>query len=248
MNYKTSFLIILISCKVYCQVGINTENPRATLEVVSNSNTSSSKNLEINNANNNQIIAVYDNGNFEFNGALIPNGNAGKAGEYLFSKGANNAPIWKSILPENSKQLFDIFNVEQYNDNANTYAAKTWNKIRIQQIMIPIDPTIGSWTNNEFTVSKEGIYYISVGIKMYSGTNENSNQSRLRIKTSNITVQINSRTTQSSTSGSTVYYESSNAEIALLLKKDDKIWFEFYNPASSTVRSAIFHLKFAESK
>ncbi|SFN19186.1 hypothetical protein SAMN05421738_1082 [Algoriella xinjiangensis] len=246
MNCKTSFLIILISCKVYCQVGINTKNPRATLEVVSNSNTSSSKNLEINNANNNQIIAVYDNGNFEFNGALIPNSSAGKTGEYLFSKGANNAPVWKSILPENSKQLYDIFNVQQYNDNGN-YTAKTWNKIRIQQIMIPLDPTMGSWSNNEFTVSKEGIYYISVALEMSSGTILNTDQSKLRIKTNNKTTQINSATTQSGASNPTVYFENSNAEITLLLKKGDKIWFEAYSPASWKLGSAVFHLRFAES-
>ncbi|MBL7878386.1 MAG: hypothetical protein JNN23_00785, partial [Chryseobacterium gambrini] len=51
------------------QVGLNTSNPSATLDVVSKGNTSATKALEINNSTGTELVTVRDNGQVGINQA-----------------------------------------------------------------------------------------------------------------------------------------------------------------------------------
>ncbi|RMZ60743.1 hypothetical protein D1632_01830 [Chryseobacterium nematophagum] len=56
-------ILLFMSNIAFCQVGINSENPSATLDIVSKGNTNSTKALEINNSSNTEIVTILDNGN-----------------------------------------------------------------------------------------------------------------------------------------------------------------------------------------
>ncbi|CAA7196529.1 hypothetical protein [Chryseobacterium potabilaquae] len=60
---KYLIILLLTSNVTFCQVGINSENPSATLDIVSKGNTNSTKALEINNSSNSEIVTILDNGN-----------------------------------------------------------------------------------------------------------------------------------------------------------------------------------------
>ncbi|TZF93772.1 hypothetical protein FW781_18985 [Chryseobacterium panacisoli] len=64
MNKKLILSItLLLTGFVYSQVGINTNNPSATLDLVSKGNTSSTKAMEINNAAAKEMVTILNNGN-----------------------------------------------------------------------------------------------------------------------------------------------------------------------------------------
>ncbi|MCU7618234.1 hypothetical protein NZ698_13575 [Chryseobacterium sp. PBS4-4] len=68
---KKKFLAIGFICAFTAlsnaQVGINTDTPSATLDIVSKGNTASTKALELNNSSATEILTVLDNGNTGFN-------------------------------------------------------------------------------------------------------------------------------------------------------------------------------------
>lgn len=72
MKKKSFFRIGLamgVSSFIYGQVGINTNNPSATLDLVSKGNTSSKKALKISNSSNLEMVTVRDNGQVGINQA-----------------------------------------------------------------------------------------------------------------------------------------------------------------------------------
>ncbi|MCC3215615.1 hypothetical protein LIV57_10115 [Chryseobacterium sp. X308] len=69
------FLIIFTSVctEVWGQVGINTNNPSATLDIVSNGNVLSVKALEVNNSDGSELLKLQSNGNIGINtGTSLP--------------------------------------------------------------------------------------------------------------------------------------------------------------------------------
>jgi len=61
---------VLLAGFAFSQVGINQNNPSATLDIVSKGNTSATKALEINNSSGTEMVTVLDNGNVGIN---VPN-------------------------------------------------------------------------------------------------------------------------------------------------------------------------------
>lgn len=70
---KKILLIAAICCYKLslCQVGINTETPSATLDIVTKGNTNTTKALEINNSSSKEMVTLLDNGNLGIN-ATVP--------------------------------------------------------------------------------------------------------------------------------------------------------------------------------
>ncbi|MFV0208180.1 hypothetical protein OBK13_03080 [Empedobacter falsenii] len=135
---KLCFLFSPIA--IFGQIGIGTDTPKATLEIVSDA-AKFNKAIEITNIENKNIFNLYSNGNFEFFGAFMSNDKAGNAGEYFVSNGSN-FPVWKSIVPKDTKQLYEVFNA---NTTANTtfQEANTWGKYVFDNTNLTSDPTIG---------------------------------------------------------------------------------------------------------
>ncbi|WP_250254809.1 tail fiber domain-containing protein [Chryseobacterium sp. Marseille-Q3244] len=67
------YLILLTSAQLYSQVGINTNTPEATLDILSKGNTASTKAVRINNSNNTEMITVTDAGRVDI-GKVNPAG------------------------------------------------------------------------------------------------------------------------------------------------------------------------------
>jgi len=68
---KKKLLLAAICCYTVslCQVGIDTDTPSATLDIVSKGNNGTTKALEINNSSTTELFTVLDNGNVGINNA-----------------------------------------------------------------------------------------------------------------------------------------------------------------------------------
>lgn len=60
-------MLLVIGGSMYSQVGINTNSPSATLDILSKGNTSSTKAMEVNDSNNKALVNIYDDGNVGIN-------------------------------------------------------------------------------------------------------------------------------------------------------------------------------------
>jgi len=247
MKKKTLLLISLINISfAYAQVGINTSTPTASLEILTKSNTSTGKALEINNSTTSKILTVFDNGNVNLVGALMPNGQPGSAGQYLVSTGNSTAPIWKTIIPEDSKQLFEIFDIQI--NSTTTRTANSWNRLNFNLVTLPVDNNIGSWstTSSEFTVKKAGMYHIMAGVQLYTNRNDTNNGGKIKICGNTECYQFNSVTTQDTSGTRTVYSDNSNGEIIIYLAAGSKIWVEAFDTVTWNPDFGFLHLKYAE--
>lgn len=176
---KLTLLICLISCFTFGQVGIKTETPSATLDIVSDGNTSATKAVEINNAQNQQIFNVYDNGNIYIKRNVLPADKSGNKDDLLVSKGNNLSPEWVKNPLGN---IFDkVIAVAFYANQAtptpsSSYNSATSHKLSFSNINLST-PEIGTWniSTNEFTVQKTGIYHITTGVNL---TTQNSSTTR----------------------------------------------------------------------
>lgn len=233
MKNHIILLMAISSLTINSQVGIGTPNPTATLDILSNSNLETTKALEVNDVNNNEIFSVFNNGNLAFKGALMPNGNPGVAGQYLVSKGSNT-PEWKTLsLPENSKLVQDVFNTSTTGNTTNV-AANTWRKLVINNINLAADPAIGSWnsTTNEFTVVKPGLYFISAGVEMFTSTLDANDSGSMRIHSGGVSHEFPSLSTQCFQCTPILYWDNCNGERVVKLNAGDRIWVE-----ARTIRS-----------
>jgi hypothetical protein len=57
------FITVVCSLPVFSQVGVNTQYPSATLDIVSKGNTNTTKALEVNNSSQIEVFTILDNGN-----------------------------------------------------------------------------------------------------------------------------------------------------------------------------------------
>lgn len=68
MMKKIFFITLILVCtEVWGQMGINTGNPSAALDIVSNGNTLVTKALEVNNSDNSELFKIHNNGNTGIN-------------------------------------------------------------------------------------------------------------------------------------------------------------------------------------
>ncbi|MCW3162436.1 hypothetical protein OH806_14290 [Chryseobacterium sp. WLa1L2M3] len=231
----------------YAQVGINKNNPTATLDIQSKSNSISTKAIEANDATNNEVFTVFDNGNLQFEGALMPNGNPGKKGEYLFSKGTGYAPEWKAIFPEQTKQIYDVFQ-GAYLGTTGTLnnSASTWIKVGPSTTNI-INSSIGIWstTNREFTVSKNGVYIISFSLEMYTGTNETPTQAFAKL-TAGDEYEFFADVILGYSPGFATYYNTVAGEVVKKLNIGDKIYISGFNANQWRETQSSLQIKYVE--
>lgn len=231
------------------QVGIGTEIPQSTLEIVTQSSTSSTNALEINNSANAPVSILKDNGNFIFNGALMPDGDPGEKGSYLISEGSGAAPIWKKLEgAEGAKVITQVFNARRGSISSTRNNANSEYRINFPTVYLNAPTVIGSWnsSNNEFTVSKSGLYHITAGFTAgniaYDPYLEN-NAGMMRINTTNYKQSIKGQIIQMS---ATILTFNFSGEVVLPLNAGDKIW------VSSTITKnwyqdlSFFHIKYSE--
>ena len=231
---------------IFGQLGIGTENPNALLDIISDVS-KSNKAIKITNNENNNIFNLYSNGNFEFFGALMTNNNAGNNEEYFVSNG-NDTPVWKSIVPKDTKQLFEVFNANSIK-NSTFQPINYWNRYVFENTNLVADPAIGIWNSstNEFTVLKKGIYYVYAGvqIEMEPGIDPDST-SKMNLYLGSKTYQINAGTTWNSNVSNPIYYDNMNAEIVQLLDVNEKIKINVVNQYYKWKRTAgSIHIKYA---
>jgi hypothetical protein len=123
------FILLFINSLIYSQVGINTETPRARLDVQGN--------LSIRNR-------IYLGGTDAVNGAL------GDVGTVLVSQGANNPPVWKLIRrPDFDPFLYTIFNNEAKETTAGVIFAASSPGSGSQ--LHTLDQTLASFAGSEIT-------------------------------------------------------------------------------------------------
>ncbi|MDP9959128.1 hypothetical protein [Chryseobacterium lathyri] len=110
---KNSLSIAMIAYAFcYCQIGVDTATPTAMLDIQSKTSTATTKVLEINNSDGTEVFAVFNNGDVEFRGALMPDNNQGISNQYLISKGSTLAPQWKTLdIPVGTKQIQEVFEI-----------------------------------------------------------------------------------------------------------------------------------------
>lgn len=171
------------------------------------------------------------------------NGNPGEFGQYLFSNGSGTLPVWKNLLPENSKQLFDAFSVLGVQDETIIHSSDNWHKIELSDVVLSGDE-YGSFESNVFTVSKPVLYFISVSIIMFTNTTQIYGLGKMRIVTTPKTVQFNGLSTQLATTP-IVYNQNSSGEIVIRLNEGDQIWMEGYCPANWTLSRASLFIKYS---
>lgn len=163
--------LFLVSLKVNAQVGVNTDSPSASLDIVSDKTPQNYAPLSIKNSDNQEILKTTNRGNFHFNRALMPANDAGTSGEFLISQGSNKPPVWGELKTEYGEILVQEFNA--YNSSFSYVGSFTGASINFSNIKINPSPEIGSWnsTGKYFRVNKRGLYHITVGIEF---TNANS--------------------------------------------------------------------------
>lgn len=126
-KYIVVLTVIFINGLAFSQVGINTETPRARLDVQGN--------LSIRNR-------IYLGGSDSVNGSL------GDVGSVLVSQGANNPPVWKVIRrPDFDPFLYTIFN----NVAGETTSGITFNSTTTGSEIHNLNQTLTSFGGTQIT-------------------------------------------------------------------------------------------------
>lgn len=162
-----SVLAVVIFGTTNAQVGINTQNPSATLDIIADKITPTYAPLNIKNNSNQVILKTTNQGDFHFGKALMPNSNAGTSGQYLISKGPDNPPVWGKLELEYGEILVQEFNAA--NTDVNTFIDYFQGRyIDFSNIYISPSSEIGTWNTGtrSFTVNKRGLYHLTVGLDM----------------------------------------------------------------------------------
>lgn len=165
----TAFILINASL-MYAQVGINTNNPTATLDVISDNNTENYHILNAVNSDEKKLLSVNNNGDLYIEGEILPNNIKGKKDEYLVSQGENLPPIWKGIEKGNSLRIFNA----TFNNTSERVTMGTTIRLKFDEYDIQSD--YGIWNPNaaEFTAQKKGSYQITVGLTALNLLRNNS--------------------------------------------------------------------------
>lgn len=243
-------MYLILIPTLLAQVGIGTEAPQNTLEVVTQSNSSTTNALEVNNSNNNAVSILKDNGNFIFQGALMPYGDAGEEGSYLVSDGSGKPPVWKKFEgPEGTKVITQVFNARRNSYSNTRRSANQTYRVDFPTVQLNAPTTIGSWnsSNNEFTVSKSGLYHITSGFMADNITdnfyNFNNEDGIMWINTSKYTQGVKGQITEY------VRYVNSlnfSNEIVVALSAGDKIWVTTRIRQPWNQNTSFIHIKYSE--
>lgn len=185
-NYIIYSLIALFFTQIsVAQVGINTETPEATLEVVAPDTTLNNENvLKVRNVNSTDLLTVSHNGNVNIGKALKPDGQAGNSGEILVSQGPNLPPVWqKNIIEDAAIQIFSAQRNTISTQVVNVNAGRRMDFPTINTLPIT---DIATWNpvSSLFTANKKGIYQIIVGTNAMNLTDSDRNFA-LFVETSN---------------------------------------------------------------
>lgn len=232
----------------YCQIGVGTPMPTAMLDIQSKTNTATTKALEINNSAGTEVFAVFNNGDVEFKGALMPDNNPGISNQYLISKGSTLAPQWKTLdIPVGTKQIQEVFEIVS-NGNSTSVPANTWRRISLNTINLASNVNIGTWNAaaNEFTVNKNGLYMITAGNAMFTNTTASDDSGKMRIYSGSSFFEYGALTTQCSPCSIVDYTDNSNGEIMVNLNTGDKIWIEAQTTVPWVLERAFMHIKYVE--
>lgn len=185
MNKKyLAIIIFFLISFCFSQVGINTDNPSASLDIVSLGNSELTKALEINDVDNNETFTVYDNGNVYFKRSLLLNNSAGLNGKLIKSNGSNVSPEWVAADVDNSinKYLAVVFNGNQTSIPITYNLGNTVQRVSVDNHFLEAN-SVGEWNSslNEYTVQLEGIYYVTVGVNMETQLSNSSNTGNIWI-------------------------------------------------------------------
>lgn len=148
------------------KVGINTNTPQATLDVVAEATLpATGKVLEIEDPSSASLLTVTQDGNLNVGKALKPNGLAGNAGDVLVSKGPDIPPVWQKTLTTYPTTI-QIYAAQRNTTDPTRIAINAPLTLSFPDVNTSVTPEIGSWnaTNTIFTVSKKGIFHITVGL------------------------------------------------------------------------------------
>lgn len=161
------YILLILPAFAISQVGLGTDNPSATLDIVSKSNSSTNNALSIKDKDENTLLNVSDNGNVNFNGALLFNNNSGLIDRVLVSDGNNNSPKW---VTENSSTLkqFVLVCYNAFNNTASAYtAANVYLKTNPNTANLS-SLEVGTWDTSlaEYTVVRAGVYEVTVDAKI----------------------------------------------------------------------------------
>lgn len=157
--------LFLVSQKLQAQIGINTDSPSATLDIVADKTPQNYAPLSFKNSVNQEILKITNLGNFHFSKALMPANKEGISGEYLISQGPDKPPLWGELQTEYGEILIQEFNA--YNSSFSYVESFSGATINFSDIKISPSAEIGSWnsTGKYFRVNKRGLYHITVGLE-----------------------------------------------------------------------------------
>lgn len=155
----------------YSQIGIGTEIPNATIDILSSNSSDQSKSITINstsqpsNSSNKDFLTLYNNGNLNIGGAFKPNDNPGIPESYLISNGPNNPPTWQILQ---KKIIFNAFQVIFTRYQGVMLQSGEIEDVKfIGSNITNIDESIGVWEsdNTRYRIKKEGTYLIAWSTK-----------------------------------------------------------------------------------
>src|SRR5690606_941687 len=108
---NSCIFILVFSINAFAQVGINTDVPTATLDVVSNNLNINT--VQVKNVSDDMLLSVNNEGDLKITGALMPNNNFGKSGDFLISQGPNLPPKWGQLQNHNGNLTIQEFNASR---------------------------------------------------------------------------------------------------------------------------------------
>lgn len=172
MIKKILFILscLLLSNAAISQVGINTNNPSATLDIVTKDQLQNEA-LKIINSTN-KFFKIYNSGNVNFNNLLYLNSDKGNIDYVLTSQGANTPPIWTDIL----KTTLGSYVVIGYNGSKESQTTnENFNGLQSSTISFKgitniNSSEVGEWNANfdTYKVNKSGIYEVIIHLKSHT--------------------------------------------------------------------------------
>ena len=155
MKKVQPFVFLIVSNLMFAQVGINTTNPLATLDIVSKDNSSTTKALKISNSTPSEILTIQNNGNMGINSASSTNNTAqlnvdsGAATKSVLkltnisnTKGKTVSDInynsFSGLSVDTNGNVFAQYDIRTINSNAITFDG-TYSANTSLQTLIPLN-------------------------------------------------------------------------------------------------------------
>lgn len=154
------------------QVGIGTDAPSATLDVVSHTSLEDNPVLKVRSGEDDELMSVSVNGDFHIKNQLQVNSQPGAAGNLLESKGPNQTHVWSdSDNPLVNKYVAIAYSAEQYISPIIYTGNFVNHTVNLMGEYVSINSTeIGTWNpvTYEYITQMEGIFEVSVGLNIYT--------------------------------------------------------------------------------